>query len=571
MNTAWNVLNSPLGPAIVLIVGLIALVSLGRRMSHPRGQRILALLFWGVAAWQVLGLRLQPVVPVFDRPWRPPFSVSGAHLLWVGDGWNWYVSFLVILLGGVAVILNGLDSYATQPASRRDLLRNSVTLASHLGVLATALLFVGSGNLLTVTLTWVAMDVFILARHAFVPAVASASPARANYSHGLSLLGALLLLVSLLPAGSQGPGQPLQGGQLPGETVFLLVIASAIRAGAYPFHFWLLSDRPDSIRLSEFFSGYLVPALCGLWLLGWSIGLGGESMLLRPEFISVGLLALVGSALAAFTATGRGEHTAFVLITSVSLAGLVGLLSPSNGPEALIWPTTAFALGGGLWLVGQRAWREWGWQIPVSVGALALAGVPFTPGFLTQPFVARLLEGQLSVGPAGLFFGIYILAQTLQVAALLRSWGGEVREPTGLHFAVVARLVTGSVMLALPLVLAGLFPQVIASLAAMPSAIPEGLGNPPSAVAGPTVWLTLGLPLLLGIILAMVRPRLGLLQNGWSAAISRLTGLEWLNRLWEWGTVQISTVWDNGLQIVEGAGYIGWLIAFILMGFLFLS
>lgn len=571
MNTAWNVLNSPLGPAIVLIVGLIALVSLGRRMSHPRGQRILALLFWGVAAWQVLGLRLQPVVPVFDRPWRPPFSVSGAHLLWVGDGWNWYVSFLVILLGGVAVILNGLDSYATQPASRRDLLRNSVTLASHLGVLATALLFVGSGNLLTVTLTWVAMDVFILARHAFVPAVASASPARANYSHGLSLLGALLLLVSLLPAGSQGPGQPLQGGQLPGETVFLLVIASAIRAGAYPFHFWLLSDRPDSIRLSEFFSGYLVPALCGLWLLGWSIGLGGESMLLRPEFISVGLLALVGSALAAFTATGRGEHTAFVLITSVSLAGLVGLLSPSNGPEALIWPTTAFALGGGLWLVGQRAWREWGWQIPVSVGALALAGVPFTPGFLTQPFVARLLEGQLSVGPAGLFFGIYILAQTLQVAALLRSWGGEVREPTGLHFAVVARLVTGSVMLALPLVLAGLFPQVIASLAAMPSAIPEGLGNPPSAVAGPTVWLTLGLPLLLGIVLAMVRPRLGLLQNGWSAAISRLTGLEWLNRLWEWGTVQISTVWDNGLQIVEGAGYIGWLIAFILMGFLFLS
>ncbi len=571
MNTAWNVLNSPLGPAIVLIVGLIALVSLGRRMSHPRGQRILALLFWGVAAWQVLGLRLQPVVPVFDRPWRPPFSVSGAHLLWVGDGWNWYVSFLVILLGGVAVILNGLDSYATQPASRRDLLRNSVTLASHLGVLATALLFVGSGNLLTVTLTWVAMDVFILARHAFVPAVASASSARANYSHGLSLLGALLLLVSLLPAGSQGPGQPLQGGQLPGETVFLLVIASAIRAGAYPFHFWLLSDRPDSIRLSEFFSGYLVPALCGLWLLGWSIGLGGESMLLRPEFISVGLLALVGSALAAFTATGRGAHTAFVLITSVSLAGLVGLLSPSNGPEALIWPTTAFALGGGLWLVGQRAWREWGWQIPVSVGALALAGVPFTPGFLTQPFVARLLEGQLSVGPAGLFFGIYILAQTLQVAALLRSWGGEVREPTGLHFAVVARLVTGSVMLALPLVLAGLFPQVIASLAAMPSAIPEGLGNPPSAVAGPTVWLTLGLPLLLGIVLAMVRPRLGLLQNGWSAAISRLTGLEWLNRLWEWGTVQISTVWDNGLQIVEGAGYIGWLIAFILMGFLFLS
>ncbi len=571
MNTAWNVLNSPLGPAIVLIVGLIALVSLGRRMPHPRGQRILALFFWGVAAWQVLGLRLQPVVPVFDRPWRPPFSVSGAHLLWVGDGWNWYVSFLVILLGGVAVILNGLDSYATQSASRRDLLRNSVTLASHLGVLATALLFVGSGNLLTVTLTWVAMDVFILARHAFVPAVSSASTARANYSHGLSLLGALLLLVSLLPAGSQGPGQPLQGGQLPGETVFLLVIASAIRAGAYPFHFWLLSDRPDSIRLSEFFSGYLVPALCGLWLLGWSIGLGGESMLLRPEFISVGLLALVGSALAAFTATGRGEHTAFVLITSVSLAGLVGLLSPSNGPEALIWPTTAFALGGGLWLVGQRAWREWGWQIPVSVGALALVGVPFTPGFLTQPFVARLLGGQLSVGPAGLFFGIYILAQTLQVAALLRSWGGEVREPTGLHFAVVARLVTGSVMLALPLVLAGLFPQAIASLAAMPNAIPEGLGNPPSAVAGPTVWLTLGLPLLLGIILAMVRPRLGLLQNGWSAAISRLTGLEWLNRLWEWGTLQISTVWDNGLQVVEGAGYIGWLIAFILMGFLFLS
>lgn len=339
VNALANFLSSPVGPVAVLILGVVALITIGRQFNHPRWQRGLALSFWAIAAWQVVYLRVQSVVPVYSQPWQP-FLLRGTNLLWVGDGWNWYASFLVILLGGIVLLLNGLDSYAGALPSRREIRRNSIALASHLGVTATALLFVGSGNLLTVTLTWVLMDVFVLARNALVPprtarlepgkvvATGESPLPQANYSHGLSLLGALLLLIGLLPAGVLGPGQPLQGGDLPSETVLLMVVAAAIRAGAYPFHFWLLPAEPNAMKLSERFSGHMIPALCGLWLLGWSIGLGSNSMLLRPEFVSIGLLTMLGSALAAFMATDQAEHTTFVLITSVSLAGLAGLCLP---------------------------------------------------------------------------------------------------------------------------------------------------------------------------------------------------------------------------------------------------
>ncbi|MEZ4832036.1 MAG: hypothetical protein R2873_08565 [Caldilineaceae bacterium] len=87
-----------------------------------------------------------------------------------------------------------------------------------------------------------------------------------NRAQGLSLIGALLLLVGLLPAGPGGPAQPLQGGVLPVETILMLLIAAAIRAGAYPFHVWLLPANAVRLPLPDRFGDHLVPAVCGLWL-----------------------------------------------------------------------------------------------------------------------------------------------------------------------------------------------------------------------------------------------------------------------------------------------------------------
>jgi hypothetical protein len=566
--TILQYIVSPIGPALVLLLGATVEVIVGRWVRRPGWLTGLALFFVALAVWLFLGLRTEPVVPIFSLPWQPPLQ-TGANLLWVGDSWNWYISGLILLLGGVGILL---DLNTPRPPHDDASRRAHSSLAIHLGVLAAGLLFVGSGNVLTAMLTWVVLDLFTLVRGATRSDDADQDDPGWNspqhQAKGLSLLGALLLLIGLLPAGPSGPGQPLQDGLLPPETVALMLLASLIRAGIYPFHLWLLPSDGLRVNVAERLLDHMVPVLCGLWLLGWTVGLGIEYILLEPDILFLLILSLTGSALAAWTASDQPNHTTFVLITSAGLAALSGALAFREGPVGLIWPTTAFALGGGLWLVGDQVWQTWGWQIPVSVGALALAGVPFTPGFLTQPSLARLLtEGPIFLL---LFVGL-VLAQSVQVAAMLRSWsagahGGEQSFRSG----VTIRLLIAVVALAVPLAVVGFFPGATASLASLEDAIPPMLGNPPTVIAEWPVWVTVAMPLALGILLVSNQPALWAQLGPWPQRISQVTRLQWLFRLSWWGMNQFSQGWASVLQVLEGAGYMGWVMVLCLMIFLLL-
>ena len=564
--TILQYIVSPIGPALVLLVGAMVEAIVGRWVRRPGLLTGLALFFVALAVWLFLGLRTEPVVPVFSMPWQPPLQ-TGANLLWVGDGWNWYISGLILLLGGIGILLDlNTPRLPTDDTAQRA----HSSLAIHLGVLAAGLLFVGSGNVLTAMLTWVVLDLFTLVRGATRPDDETTEERGWNSAHhqakGLSLLGALLLLIGLLPAGPSGPGQPLQGGQLPPETVALMLLASLIRAGIYPFHLWLLPSDGSRVNVAERLLDHMVPVLCGLWLLGWTVDLGTEYILMQPDILFILILSLGGSALAAWTASDQPNHTTFVLITSAGLAALSGALAFREGPVGLIWPTTAFALGGGLWLVGHQVWQTWGWQIPVSVGALALAGVPFTPGFLTQPSLARLLtEGSIFLL---LFIGL-VLAQAIQVAAMLRSWSASAQGGEGsFRSGVTVRLLIAVVALAIPLAVVGFFPEATASLASLENAIPPMLGNPPSVIAEWPVLVTVALPLAVGILLVSNQPVLWAQLGKWPQRISRVTRLQWLFRLSWWGMTQMSAAWAAVLQVVEGAGYMGWVLVLFLMIFL---
>ena len=549
---------------MALLIGAVIVVIAGRWVRRPDWLTGLALFFVAIAVWLFFGLRTEPVVPTYSRPWQPPLQI-GTNLLWVGDGWNWYISGLILLLGGVGILLN-LNSPAVADNSRRA----ASSLAVHMGVLAAGLLFVGSGNLLTAMLTWVVLDLFILVRGAAQPdrddGPDQAWDSPQAHAKGLSLVGALLLLIGLLPAGPTGPSQPLQGGALPVETVTLMLLAALIRAGIYPFHLWILPNTVQRVDVAERLLDHMVPVLCGLWLLGWTVELGANYILLQPDLLFILMLSFLGSAIAGWTAGDQPNHTTFVLITSAGLAALAGVLAFRHGPAALIWPTTAFALGGALWLVGDQVWQMWGWQIPVSVGALALAGVPFTPGFLTQPSLARLLVA----GPVFwlLFVGL-MLAQSIQVAAMLRSWSANA--PTGEHSlrsGPTIRLLVAVVALAVPLAIVGFFPAATASLANLADAIPPMLGKPPMVVAEWPVWVTVAAPLALGITLVSNQPALWLQLGPWPARFNRLTRLQWLFRLGWWGANQVSDGWGSAVRLIEGAGYMGWVVVIVLLGYL---
>lgn len=559
-----EVFLSPIGPALVLLIGAAAVLLASRWLRRANLLTGVALAFAGVAALDFLALQFQPVVPTFSRAWQPLLQ-SAINLYWISESWNYYVSGLILLLGGLGILLD-----RSRNATPGQAYRLGTILSANLAVLSGSLLFVNSGNLLTALLAWVFLDLTILLRAAIEPLGVEVEPRlhlRSNESRIISLLGALLLLIGLLPAGASGPAQEFTRGVLPQETLFLMLLAASLRAGVYPFHLWLLPRTYDTLNLSERLLDHMAPVLCGLWLFGWTYELGASTLMVSPPVLTLLALALLATAIAAWTAEDQLHHATFVLVGSAGVAVLVGGLALTSGPAGMFWATTAFALGGGLWLVGDQVWRTWGWQLPVSFGALALAGAPFTPGFLAQPWLARLFTSGPAYWPV---FAIYVVAQGILVAALLRSWSTP--EPAGLKLprSYVARLLLASLALGLPLAISGILPQFTETLAGIPNTIPPALGRPPSAAAPLDVWITLALPLLLGFGLVWLRPRVWPLLGSWPNRISRVSQLQWLFKLSLWGIDRLALVGNNAVHVVEGAGYLGWFLVFLLIAMLLL-
>jgi hypothetical protein len=558
------ILLSPVGPALIILLGAALELGVGRWLRQPSLQRGLALAVVGVAGLFFLAQQFLTVVPTLGQPWQPLLQTS-INLFWISNGWNYYIAGLILLLGSMGILLDR----AQRTGSTH--LRFHAVLAMNLAILAASLLFVSSGNLLTALFAWVLLDFAVLLRTAAEPATASNGEAprlRTNEAQLLSLIGALVLLIGLLPAGATGPAQEFARGALPTETLLAMLIAAAIRTGIYPVHLWLLPRRRTQMILSEQLLEHMAPMLCGLWLFGWTLHLGGAALLASPLAISALTLLLLASAVAAWTADDQPHHATFVLVTSAGVAVLAGVLSHEPGPSGMIWATTAFALGGGLWLVGDQVWRAWGWQVPVSVGALALAGVPFTPGFLAQPALATLLTSGPELWGAAT---IFILAEGIQIAALLRSWSTVDHAADGnLAQGFLLRLLVACVALGLPLAISGILPQFTANLLEISNSIAPGLGNPPSAVAEWQVWAIMALPLLLGLGLVRLRPRIWPNLGAWPNRISRFTQLEWLFRAIVWSVDRVAAVGANGLAVVEGAGALGWFLVFVLLAALLL-
>lgn len=566
-------ITSPIGPSIVLFLGSILVLSVGRWIRTPGLLTGISLLCTALAGVLIVFLRMQTEFAIFSRPWQPLFQ-GGTNLEWIGDGWNCYVGLLILLIGGIGILLDwdnrASSSLGMKPVAQSHREVHSL-LAVHLSFLATAILFIFSSNLLTVVMTWVMMDLLMLIRSAMRPENTDTSiflNVRDNRARGLSLLGALLLMVGLLPAGPAGPGQQLAVGTLPTETATLMLIAAAIRAGAYPFHLWLLPSENERVNLSERLLDQMVSVLCGLWLLGWTVNLGGAAILHRPEVLFAILLMMLSSAIAGLTAPDPPNHTTFVLITSTTMSALAGALSASQGPAALIWPTTVFALGGGLWLIGERVWQEWDVSYPVYFGAATLACIPLTPGFLILPSLSRLLSTD---GLYQLLFVLFVMAQTVQIAALVRNTSAP-QKSTGTHHPfILARQLLSCTLLGTGLAVVAYRPSSIAAFADLENAIPELLGNPPVAAADTAVWITLGLPLMLGIIFAVVSSRFLYRSETWPERISQFSRLEWFFQISWWGMNRVSATWGNMVGVVEGAGYVGWLIVFVLLGYLLVT
>ncbi len=574
----------PLGPALILALGgavlavmrrvarrnaVLAQMIAGRPLSEPPKSRLFQVRLL-VALVAVLGatallLHLRTLNPRPGLAWTwQPLTVAGSTLDWRLDAWNWVAAATILALTAAAALLgDALTAHGPRP--RLDVL--GVDLERTLWLGAAALIFVASGNLLTLASTWLILDAGLAIRlhvSATSGAIATAerapdASARAWGALSLSLVLVLILLASL---GETGIRAPLAGARLTTFQIALLWLAALIRAGVYPLHFWLTNSK--SAAQSNWLPVQLIGPTAGIWLLGRVHALAGPDFSRQAEWIALSALALLGTAIVAWTVQDAHQRWRWIALNRASLTVMAAYTAAAPGPEALVWSLVTFGLGCALLAAGTATIELTGWRGPAWLAGLTLWGLPGTVGFLARSVLVFPTESRL----AAPLFAVVLLAEVLQVAAL---WQAIQRDPVrqGVSWRRDRRrlvlLAAATVVLAVPLIGFGLFPRLLAGLAGWPAAEHQGLVATLLQTRR-SVWVGLGLAAAGGVALGILRERLLSQVRGWQAGIAGIASLEWLYT----GVTAGFRLFGNGLQyfatLGEGEGYLGWLAlaAFVL-------
>jgi hypothetical protein len=558
----------PLGPALILILGGIVLAVLrrGARRNAVLAQMIagrplselppswlydlrspLALVTVLAATALLVYLRGMSPHPALLWTWQP-LTVAGSVLEWRIDAWNWTVSAVILALAGVALLL-GEGVLTPTLRSRLDLVGAEAERTLWLG--AAALIFIASANVLTLACCWVALDAALAVRLR----MADAAEASARAWGMLSLAGVLLLILLAL-LGESGIRASVTGARLTAAQLALLWLVALIRAGVYPFHFWLTGH--GARQKDHWIPVYLIAPVAGLWLLGRVHALAPEGWLRRPEWIALGALALLGTALVAWTANEEGRRWRWIALNRASLAVLAAYTAASPSPGSLVWSLVTFGLGCALLAAGQPARRLLGWRAPSALAALTLWGLPGTVGFLAHSVLVFPTDAALAVP----LFGVVVLAEVLLVAAL---WEAVFRDTPGpergrhVSWRILARIGISVALLAIPLIGFGLRPNALASLAGAP--LDPNAATLPAIMAETrrSIWAGLALAALLGGLLGIFRESLLGQMRGWQAAIAEIAALEWLYKGVAAGFKFVAGGAQYFARLGEGEGYLGWL------------
>jgi hypothetical protein len=586
----------PLGPALVLALGatllmlwrwlarrrkagVVALRGSSGRTTGPdswfvRLQLPAALLVVFTALILLLILRAIPARPALSWTWQP-LTVAGGMLEWRLDGWNWLTAVLILLLTAGAALLGRSDVEGVGGSSFTRPDRLGSRLEQTLWLAAAALVFTASGNVVTLASSWILFDAALTWR---LRPSERAEPAARAWS--LLSITAILLLLVLALLGEGGVKAPLVGRSFDRWELGLLWLAALIRAGVYPLHFWLFGTGQLD-RAGRLILGVLAPLL-GLWLLARLQAGALREWLSRPEWVALGALALLGSALLAWTEIDDERRWRWIAINRASLVVLAVYLAGSAVPEALVWSVVTFSLGCALLMVGQTVHTQLGWRLPVWLAVLALWGLPGTTGFLARWAVVYPTDVPLAIP----LFGLIMLAETLLMAALWRAARGREAQavsqsvsergrpqadnalPEGrivANWSILAGSALAVALLALPLVVWGLHPRGLARLTGWPpTEIFPALGAALTQ-ARKSVWIGLALSVGLGVALGISRRRIFDGMLGWQRGITEIVSLEWLYRAITFGLGALASALQYFARLGEGEGYLGWLALGVLL------
>ncbi len=570
----------PLGPVMTLVLGALFL-ALAQRLVVRRMLRVgvsgsrlddvartelfllrlrlpIALLFIAVAVALLLALRGNIGHTLLQWAWQP-LTVAGSVLAWRLDGWNLLASLLLLALTAVALliptgemplleVLRAGGSTARRTL-RFDRLNNDIERTLLLA--GAAVLLVCSGNVITLATSWVVLDAALVMR---LRPGTNSEPAGRAWSM-LSLAGLLpLLLLAVL--GEGGIRTSLAGDGFSALQWWLLWLAALVRAGVYPLHFWLVG--PGAVSRGRRIALSLIAPTAGLWLVARTHAVALPDWVRRPEWVALGALALLGTALVAWTTEDEAWRWRWIALNRASVMVMAAHMSTPAGPEVLAWPLVTFALGGGLLALGHAAREQFGWPAAACAAALVLWGLPGTSGFLAR--------GAL-VFPTGLplaipLFAIVMIAEVLLVAGLWQLAAGRrtAMPASPASASSRARLGLALAIVGIPALVFGLAPAVVGLLGGWTSG--ESFAPLGMLLAGArrSVWAGLGLSAVFGVGLGLLRERIFAGMRGWQLGITSLVSLDWLYRLIASGFGLAAAGLQYFATLGEGEGYLGWLL-----------
>ncbi len=534
-------LIQPLGPSLVLWAGVLALLLLRLSPWH-RWAPLCALLAHLGALATLIALHSPQAIITIGRPWTSALFDLEGGFIWQVNVWTW-TGGLVIELLALAVTLLAWDEGGRLAAHYR---------AADLLLTAFALMVTFSANLLTLASMWVLMESVALARLILEPHY-EPETGRA----GLSAASALLMALACTLSGPALLEVPLTNAGFSPLVQGLLSSAIALRAAVYPLHGWLLHSRLSST--AERLSVYLIPATTGLWLLGPINSTTDIAWIGEPQWLVLVTVSLFGSAIAAWAEPDLDRSLDLVYANRAGVILLAMSLWPGQGALPIAGWLLAFTLGVGMLLVAHLVNREWGGRWPGALAVLTLMGYPATAGFIGQAWTARLAP------PTGhaIFWTVTVAADALLLATLLRGWQPVSTPLTTRMSAREARLLVTTVVLAVPTLFVGLQPAIALRLVGMEAPL-SGLlpliWNTPSVV-----WARLLVISAVALWLNYSWEPTGTQWQELRRAVAFVARLDWIYGLVQTGARAAQVFWQTLLRIVEGEGYLGWVMVALLL------
>jgi hypothetical protein len=569
-----TLLLQPLGPAFVLVIGGI-LLALARRLARSavvwagarpgiisatepwlfRLRLPFALATVGVAAAILLWIRKTGEGTVVHWTWQP-LTVAGSTIEWRLDAWNWLIAGLALLLATVMLLLEEDRLIAPGTANvsaathghRLDLL--GVETERTLWLAAAAMVFVCSANVLTLATSWIILDAALAFR--LNPGTQSEPASRAWASLSVA---AIILVLILATLGENGIRTPLTAQSLGALELALLWLLGLIRAGVYPLHFWLTG--PGVTHYAERIALALIGPMTGLWLLARVHAIGGAGWLRRPEWAALGALALLSTALVAWSVDSETWRWRWIALNRSSLAVLAAYVAGLSGALALVWPTVAFVLSVALLAVGQALRERSGWRWGCWIGAAAVWGLPLTPGFLARTALVYPTELSLAIP----LFAIVLLAEALLFAAVWQAAAAPRPIETRANRSNwhILRLWLAFALLAIPLFAWGVAPRLLAAVGGWPRGEPFAPLDQVILTARRSVWIGVVVAAAAGAALGIYRQRIFGQMRGWQTGIAAIVSLEWLYQAVAAGLALAAKGLQYFATLGEGEGYLGWL------------